>query len=82
MILMERHSVCQQEGVSYSDAVIAVHKAGGKRTILKAMKNHPYDTKLQGCACNVLISQGALRKSDQRRDIHGRDNTSNDEAQG
>jgi hypothetical protein len=61
---------CQQEGVSYRDAVIAVYKAGGKRTILKAMKNHPYDTKLQGCACGVLIGQGALRKSDNSCDMH------------
>jgi hypothetical protein len=60
----------QQEGVSYIDTVIAVHKAGGHRTILKAMKNHPYDTKLQGCACNALLGWTAMRNSDKRCDMH------------
>jgi hypothetical protein len=63
-------SLFLQEHVTYKDALIAVHKAGGKRTILKAMKNHPYDTKLQGCACNVLVGQVALRVSGNRGDMH------------
>jgi hypothetical protein len=55
---------------SYTDAIISVYKAGGHRAILKVMKKHPYDTKLQGCSCNALIGQASLRRQDGRLVAH------------
>jgi hypothetical protein len=60
----------KQEGVSFQESVIAVHNAGGSFAVLKAMKKHPYDTKVQGCACNVLVGLGKLRNPEGRIGFH------------
>jgi hypothetical protein len=52
------------------DVVSAVAEAGGKPAIFKAMKKHPYDTKLQGSACHALVGLGMLRTDDNRCDVH------------
>jgi hypothetical protein len=59
-----------QEGVSHYDVMVAIAKAGGKPAILEAMKKHPYDTKLQGSACNALVGLALLRTDDNRCDVH------------
>jgi hypothetical protein len=60
----------QEEQASYNDAVLAIFKAGGHRAILKAMKKHPDDTKLQGIACNALVGLMIGRGSDGRCLVH------------
>jgi hypothetical protein len=59
----------EQEGVSPIDVVGAVAEAGGQPAILKAMKKYPYDTKLQGSACNAMIGLGSFHYPDGRCDV-------------
>jgi hypothetical protein len=47
----------------------AVAEAGGQPAILKAMKKYPYDTKLQGSACNAMIGLGSFHYPDGRCDV-------------
>jgi hypothetical protein len=44
----------------------ALFKAGGDRAILRAMKKHRYDAKLQGSACSALLGLMTARGSDGR----------------